>query len=335
MNLMEDFTDWNLLNKAGQYLKTYQYFKAFDIYDDNAYDKINFKPPFWIKPIKSYGSFLAYKIENKEQFIECIKEAREHIDLMIEPFTFIFDKYKVSPEISRMEEKMFAETVIKGHQCTAEGYAANNEVEVYGIIDSILADNGSSFDRYEYPSNLDHEIKKRIASISKKAIKQVGLKASAFNIEFFFNENTGEINLLEINPRMSQSHGDMFEKVHGMSHHEIMLNIALGRKPVKLDKKGEYKVAAHFMLRSFKSGIVKNTPGEKTINELRQKYPGFDIILNVKEGMDLDDMAQHHIDSYSYVMANIFLGAQSRKELLEKYNDVVKKLSIKLDPKED
>ncbi len=310
-------------------------FKAFDIYDDNAYDKIDFKPPFWIKPIKSYGSFLAYKIENKEQFNECIREAREHIDLMVEPFTYIFDKYEVSPEISKMEEKMFAETMIKGHQCTAEGYSVNGKIEVYGIIDSILEGDTSSFSRYEYPSSLDQETKERIFSISKKAIRQIGLKNSAFNIEYFYDENTGEINLLEVNPRMSQSHGDMFEKVHGMSHHEIMLNIALGRKPVKLDKTGEYEIAAHFMLRSFKSGIVKEAPGKKTINELKQKYPDFDILLNVKEGMDLDDMAQHHIDSYSYVMANIFLGAQSSGELLEKYNDVVEKLAIKVEPGEE
>ncbi len=310
-------------------------FRAFDIYDDNAYDTIGFEPPFWIKPIKSYGSYLAYRIEDKEQFNECIEEAREHIDLMVEPFTYIFDKYKVSPEMSKMEEKMFAETVISGHQCTAEGYAINNQVEVYGIIDSILEGDTSSFARYDYPSRLDQKAQERIAGVSEKVIRQIGLKTSAFNIEFFYNENTGEIKLLEINPRMSQSHADMFEKVHGMSHHEVMLNLALDRKPVKLDKKGEFRVASHFMLRSFKPGIVRNAPGEETISRLKRKYLDFDILLNVEEGMDLDDMAEHHIDSYSYVMANIFLGAQSKKELIDKYNDVVEQLSIRVDPKEE
>ena len=326
---------WSRLEQKKAIPENIPKFKAFDIYDDNAYDDIGFKPPFWIKPIKSYGSYLAYRIENKEQFNKCIEEAREHIDLMVEPFTYIFDKYKVSPEISKMKEKMFAETVIAGHQCTAEGYSVNNKIEVYGIIDSILEGDTSSFARYEYPSSLNQEAQDRIAEVSKKVIRQIGLKTSAFNIEYFYNEKTGEINLLEINPRMSQSHGDMFEKVHGLSHHEIMLNIALGRKPVKLDKKGDFKVASHFMLRSFKPGIVTSVPTEEKINELKKKYPDFDIMLNVKEGMDLDDMAEHHIDSYSYVMANIFLGAQSRKELLEKYNNVVEELAIKTDPKEE
>ncbi len=310
-------------------------FTAINIYDDNAFDKIGLKPPFWIKPIKSYGSYLAYEIKDKEQFYRCIEEAREHIDLMVEPFSYIFEKYKVSTEISKMNEKMFAETVIEGHQCTAEGYALNDKVKVYGIIDSILDEGTSSFSRYEYPSELDQNVKNRIADVSVKVIRHIGLDQTAFNIEYFYNEKTDEINLLEINPRMSQSHADMFEKVHGISHHEIMLNLALNRKPEKLDKKGEYKKAAHFMLRSFKPGIVKNVPGDKIINDLKIKYSGLEVLVNVEEGMNLDDMAEHQIDSYSYVLANIFLGAQDRNELIGKYNDVVEQLSIEIEHKDD
>ncbi len=306
-------------------------FKAFDIYDDNVFDSIGLEPPFWIKPVKSYGSFLAWEITDKDQFGECIEEAREHIDLMMEPFTYIFKKYNVSPEISRMKEKMFAETVIKGHQCTAEGYALNDTVKVYGIIDSILEEDTPSFSRYEYPSELGQDVRKRIAGISEKVIRHIGLKQTAFNIEYFYNEKTDEIKLLEINPRMSQSHADMFEKIHGISHHEIMLNLALNRKPERLGKEGEYKKAAYFMLRSFKPGVVRNVPGEKIINELKSKYRGLEILINVEKGMNLDDMPEHHIDSYSYVLAHIILGAGNRKELIDKYNDVVKQLSIEIE----
>ncbi|MFO7924522.1 MAG: ATP-grasp domain-containing protein [Bacteroidales bacterium] len=325
---------WSRIEQSKAIPENIPKFKVFDIYDDNAFDKIGFETPFWIKPIKSYGSFLAYRIGDKKQFNECMAEALEHIDLMVEPFTDIFHKYNVSPEISEMKEKMFAETVIKGHQCTAEGYAINNEVEVYGIVDSILEGKTSSFSRYEYPSALKNEVQERIAGLSKKVIKQIGLNNSAFNIEYFYNEKTDEINLLEINPRISQSHADMFEKVHGISHHRIMLRLALNRQPEEPEKQGDFKKAAHFMLRSFKPGTVKNSPSDKIINDLKQKYPGFEILLNVKEGMDLNDLAEHHIDSYSYVMANIFLGAQNRKELLEKYNDVVEQLSIEIESEE-
>lgn len=85
------------------------------------------------------------------------------------------------------------------------------------------------------------------------------------------------------------------------------------------------------MHRSFKPGVVRKVPSEKEIEDLKKKYPDLLIKVNIREGMDLDDMPPHHIDSYSYVLANIFLGAQNTRELLEKYHDVTDNLSIGID----
>ncbi len=41
------------------------------------------------------------------------------------------------------------------------------------------------------------------------------------------------------------------------------------------------------MLRSFKPGIVKNVPGRSIINELKRKYSGLEIMINVEQGMSL------------------------------------------------
>ncbi len=61
-------------------------------------------------------------------------------------------------------------------------------------------------------------------------------------------------------PRISQAHTDMFEKIHGISHHSIMLNIALGRRPKALEYKGDYRIAANFMVRTYEPGMVKKAP---------------------------------------------------------------------------
>ncbi len=308
-------------------------FKPFDPFDDNAYEKIGFKPPFWIKPIKSYHSYLAYKINGADDFKESMAEVREHIDYMEKPFFHIIDNYSDPEEFSGMKEKMYAETPIGGHQCTLEGYAFDDEIVVYGIIDSITEEGKSSFARYEYPSSLPQEVQFRMADIAGKVIGQVGLMTSAFNIEFFYNSEANEIYLLEINPRISQSHGDIFEKVHGLSNHHIMLNLALSQRPRPLENEGEFAVAAHFMLRSFKPGIVRNVPAKKKIDALKKKYPDLVIQISVKEGMDLDDLPDYHIDSYSYVLADINLGGEDREDLLEKYKNVVKELAIEIEHK--
>ncbi len=309
-------------------------FRAFDHNDDKAYDKIGFTPPFWIKPIKSYHSYLAYKIHNKKHFDACMEEVREHIDYMVEPFSYIVSEFGMPENISQQKEKMFAETSISGHQCTVEGYVFDGEVVIYGLVDSVTHEKYPSFARYQYPSGLPYEVQYRMSDLSRKVIRQIGLSNAAFNIEYFYNAEENEINLLEVNPRMSQSHADLFEKVHGISHHHVMLNLALNRRPKPLENEGDFEVAAHFMLRTFSGkGKVQKVPDRKEIEQLKKKHPELEISISAKEGMNLSDIEEHHVDSYSYVLAYINLGGQTQEELLEKYNDVKENLSFQIKEK--
>ncbi len=320
---------WSRLEQQKVIPRSLPQFKAFDPFDDDAYEKIDFITPYWIKPIKSYRSFLAYSISGPIQFRGYMEEVRKHVNFMAEPFNYIFKEFGMPHEITDMEETMIAETPIHGHQCTVEGYAFEDEVIVYGIVDSVREEDRSSFSRYEYPSNLPQEIQFRMADLTRRVISEIGLMNSAFNIEFFYDSTANMIYLLEINPRISQAHTDIFEKVHGISHHHIMLNLALNRRPKALDYHGDFRKGAHFMLRTFESGRVKGVPSKDELDILKQKYPDLAIKINVKEGMNLDDM--HGQDSYSYELANIYLGGRNQEELLEKYHDVVDNLSFSID----
>src|SRR6056297_2902470 len=304
-------------------------FAAFDPFDDKAYQHIEMIPPFWIKPIKSYRSFLAYKINSEYQFNDLMEEVREHIHFMSEPFNHIFQNYNLPQEYANMKETMIAETPITGFQCTVEGYVYNGEVVVYGIVDSLREEDRSSFTRYEYPSSLPQEIQFRMADLTRRAITQVGLNNSPFNIEFFYNNTVNQIFLLEINPRISQAHTDIFEKIHGISHHSIMLNLALGRRPKALEYKGKHRIASNFMLRTYEPGKVKSVPSEKQIEKLQERYPDLNLKIHIKEGMHLNEL--YGQDSYSFEIANLFLGARNQEELLEKYNDCVENLSFDIE----
>ncbi len=320
---------WSRLEQQKVIPKSIPQFKAFNPFDDDAFEQIDFITPYWIKPIKSYRSFLAYKINGPVQFGEYMQEVREHVDFMSEPFNYIFKEYGMPHEFTDMPERMIAETPITGHQCTVEGYAYDDEVVVYGIVDSVREEDRSSFSRYEYPSSLPQEIQFRMADLTRRAITQIGLWNSPFNIEFFYNSTANQIYLLEINPRISQAHTDIFEKIHGISHHHIMLSLALGKRPKALDYDGDFRIAAHFMLRTFQNGEVKETPSEKEIKALKERYDDLAIKINVKPEMNLDEMFGQ--DSYSYELANIFLGGKNKEELLEKYDEVVRGITFKID----
>ncbi len=320
---------WSRLEQSKVIAEHIPQFKAFNPFDEDAYQKLGMMAPFWVKPIKSFRSFLAYRINGEHQFYESMQEVRRHIDFMAQPFRELMQRRGMPEEFAAMEESCIAESSIGGHQCTVEGYVNNGRVVVYGIVDSIREGDRSSFSSYEYPSGLPQEIQFRMADVSRRAISQIGLDHSPFNIEYFYNPTADEVYLLEINPRISQAHTDIFEKVHGISHHSIMLNLALGRKPRTLEYKGEFNKAANFMLRTFESGRVKKSPTPEEIKILKKFIPGLEVKIHVRDGMHLQELQGQ--DSYSYELANIFVGGRDHKELVDKYNQCVEGLTFDIE----
>ncbi len=320
---------WSRLEQGKVISEHIPLFKAFDPFDEKAYDSLGLLPPFWIKPIKAFRSFLAYHINGEAQFYEIMKEMQRDINFIIQPFQEFMRIYNLPAEFTSMKENCIAESAISGHQCTLEGYVYCGRVVSYGLVDSIREANCPSFARYEYPSSLPQEIQFRMADIARRIITQIGLDNCAFNIEFFYDQTADEVYLLEINPRISQSHGDIFEKVHGASHHSIMLDLATGKKPKTLNNSGNYNKAANFMLRIFERGRVKKAPLEEEINRVKETIPGLEITLKVTEGMHLSDLQNQ--DSYSFELANIFIGGRDQQDLVEKYEKVIEDLSFEIE----
>ncbi|MFP4170226.1 MAG: acetyl-CoA carboxylase biotin carboxylase subunit family protein [Methanomassiliicoccales archaeon] len=304
-------------------------FKAFDPVDPEAFRDLDMVPPFWIKPFKSFRSYLAYKVNDEYMFNQYAQEIQENIDFLQEPFNYLFEAYSMPKEFVFMRESCVAESPLTGHQCTLEGYVHDGEVVVYGIVDSVRESDRSSFSRYEYPSSLPMEIQFRMADVTRRAITQIGLDNSPFNVEFFYNSTHNEVGLLEINPRISQAHTDIFEKVHGVSHHRIMLQIALGRRPEAMEYRGEFNVAANFMVRTYEPGRVTRVPDDGVVKSLTNEMPGTIIKMGVREGQHLDELQGQ--DSYSYQLANVYIGGNDRLELLNKYHRCMDRLHFEIE----
>ena len=319
---------WSRLEQSKVIPRSIPRFRAFDPFDDNAYQHIEMIPPFWIKPIKSYRAMLAHKITSEYQFTKVMKEVRDQIGYLSEPFSFILQNYHLPQEYAQMKETMIAETPITGYQCTVEGYVYEGEVVVYGIVDSVREGDQSSFARYEYPSSLPQEIQFRMADLARRAITQIGLNNSPFNIEFFYDSTINHVFLLEINPRISQAHADIFEKIHGISHHSIMLNLALGRRPKALEYAGACRIAANFMVRTYEPGLVKIAPSKEELDRLKEKYPDIEIKIHIREGMHLSEL--YGQDSYSYELANLFIGAGNKTQMLDIYYDCLDNLTFEI-----
>ncbi|MDZ7724899.1 MAG: ATP-grasp domain-containing protein [candidate division KSB1 bacterium] len=323
---------WSRLEQQKVILGHIPRFQAFDPFQENVFDTIDILTPYWIKPIKSFRSFLSYQINGEGQFYEAMEEVKKHIDFIGKPFKQLMNTYHMPQEIAEMPESCIAESPIGGAQCTLEGYVYNGRVTVYGVVDSIREPDSSSFARYEYPSSLPLEIQHRMIDVARTAIQQIELDNSPFNIEFFYNQSYDEVFLLEINPRISQAHTDIFEKVHGTSHHQIMLDLALGQKPKVMEKNGKYNLAGHFMVRTFENGVVKKVPSDDEIKALKKEQPDTRVKIPVHPGMPLSDLQGQ--DSYSYEIANLFIGGRDQADIIEQYDHCLDMLTFEIEPEE-
>jgi len=322
---------WSRIEQRKAAVESVPQFQAFDPLHDNAFAELNLVPPFWVKPIKSFRSYLAFRINDEREFVQAMEQMRHGISKMNAPFQYLMDRYRMPEFFARMPETAIAESMISGSQCTLEGYVFEGEVIGYGIVDSVREGDRSSFSRYEYPSSLPLDVQFRMIEIARRVVSQLDLDDSPFNMEFFYNQTHDHIFILEINPRISQAHVDMFEKVHGYSHQQVMVDIALGRRPAPMERQGAYQVSANFMLRVFEDGIVTRVPTTAEIEAVRARFPGADFKILVHEGDQLGSLEGQ--DSYSYEVANIFLGAATRVELLDRYDETVTMLGFEVDGK--
>jgi hypothetical protein len=304
-------------------------FTPFDPFDDHALDRIDLKFPFWIKPVKSTASQLGFRINSTKDFARATSILRDKIGLF-KPFDYLLDIVQLPPEVARVNSShCVAEQIISGRQCTLEGYVHNGEVHSYGIIDSIREPNRTTFARYQYPSRLPRKVQEEMAAITEKVMTHIGFDHSAFNIEFFWNERKDKIWFLEINTRIPQSHSDLFAKVDGVSNHQIMLNVALQQDPWFPRRQGKYKVAGKFFLREYQDKLITSTPTREDLDEISRQIPGTLIDLQGKAGMRLSEIPEQ--DSYSYATAFIYLGANSQKELVDKFQQCRKMLKFQFE----
>jgi quercetin dioxygenase-like cupin family protein len=293
-------------------------FRAFDPFDDEALAKLGMDFPFWVKPVKSFSSYLGFRIKNESDWERAIAEIRANIGRFAGPFDQLLERVELPAEVAEVGGGMcVAEGIIGGRQCTQEGFVHKGKVKAYATVDSIREPNGSSFSRYQYPSGLPTSVRKRMSRITERFLTHIGYDNAPFNIEFFWDANEDRIWLLEVNTRISESHCDLFEKVDGASHHEVAVDLSLGHRPRLPYRDGEFAHAAKFFVRSYRDAMVTRVPGQTEIERLQREIPGTLVKILPRPGMRLSDMMDQ--DSYSYTLAILWIGAATTNQLQKRY----------------
>jgi hypothetical protein len=278
--------------------------------------------PMWLKPVKSFSSELAFKAENDAEFADAVAEIRAGVGRVGEPFGYVLDQVDLPPEIARVGgAACLAEEALQGVQAAVEGYVFRGEVVVYGALDSINYPDSSSFLRHQYPSQLGEEPVRRMRDVAERVMKQIGFDNGTFSIEFFCDPESGQVALLEINPRHSQSHAELFEFVDGVANHEIMVRLGLGQDPGRRPGKGTYQIAGKWYLRRFEDGVVTRVPTREEIAAVQDRIDGTQIAIVPEVGQRLSDLPEQ--DSYSFELAQLFVAGHTEHEMVQKYQACV------------
>lgn len=305
-------------------------FEAVNPFNDSAIDDLEMDYPFWLKPIKSFASHLGFKIENREEFAAALKETREHITRIGDQFNVIMNMVDLPPDIREVDGNWcIAEQLIGGWQSGVEGYVLNGQTFVHGIFDCYKDNNAWSFNRYEYPSRWPQRVQDRMVEATEKLMAHLGYNQAPFGVEFFWDEPADKLWLIEVNTRISQSHSDQYEKVHGISNHEIAIAVALGNKPNIPKVKGAFNCAAKFHLRRYADCKVLKVPSEENLAAIALEVPGTEVHLSVEPGMQLSELRDQ--DSFSFEIATVHLGAPDQAELLRRFRWVAETLEFEFD----
>jgi hypothetical protein len=290
--------------------------------------------PVWLKPVKSFSSELAFHVGDDTELAAAVAEIRAGVSRVGRPFQFVLDQIELPAEIAEVGgEACLAEEALSGVQAATEGYVAGGKVTVNGALDSINYPDTPCFLRHQYPSQLPGEIVEEMKTVSERVITQMGLDNSTFSIEFFCVPETGRVSVLEINARHSQSHAEMFEYVDGVPNHHCMIQLGLGGDPSLPRGEGPYGIAAKWYYRRFGDALVTRVPTADEINAIERDIAGVTIDITASEGERLSEMPAQ--DSYSYELADLFIGAANEEELREKYDRCIAALRFEFDGKFD
>ncbi|MGD8860681.1 MAG: ATP-grasp domain-containing protein [Myxococcales bacterium] len=308
-------------------------FCAVDPFAEQPFEQVTLDFPFWVKPVKAYGSALGFRINERADFDRAIEAARRGLRRFGDPFNRILSRVELPEDLGGVDgNHLLAEQLIGGREIAPEGYVQHGVFHAHGMIDMVRAANHKSFLRYEYPSSAPRALQQRAIEAARKTLAQVGFDDGCFNMEFFWNDKQDRLWIIEVNSRISQSHSYLFRLVDGMSNHEVAIHVALGDEPLFEHGAGPFRHSAKFLHRRFDptDAIVTHVPDDGDLQRLRERQPKTLVKVTVEPGMRLSELKDQ--DPYSFVLAELDIGATSTHELNQKYEEAVALLPFELTP---
>ena len=235
--------------------------------DDIAY-------PVFVKPVKAAFSVLARKVRNRDELAALARFGIWELWVirhLVEPFERIC--------MARLPEagsahRMLLEQPVTACQYNLDGYVFGGELRELGFVESVMYPGTQCFMRFVHPCALPASARARALDVARRFLAEVGFTHGLFNMEFFHDEATDRLTVIEFNPRMASQFSDLYLRVDGIDLHRVALELAHGRDPALLPRiEPTAGVAASFVYRSFDPAARPPMPSAAQQAELSRQFP--------------------------------------------------------------
>jgi hypothetical protein len=274
--------------------------------------------PAFVKPVKAAFSVLAREVAHRAALQAHTRFGGRELWIirrLVEPFDRLCRSRL--PEAGTAH-RMLLEEPVPGRvaQYNLDGWVDNGHVHPLGVVDAVMYPGTQAFMRWEYPSRLPEPVQERALGVARRFLHAIGYRHGMFNLEFFHDEVTDRLSVIECNPRLASQFGDLYRRVRGLDPHAMAVALALGRDALSAPRcEASANVAASLVYRAFDAASVPPAPNARQTAALVRAFPDALMFSFPKAGSalarDFKWTGSHH---YGFV----HLGAVDRHQLRER-----------------
>jgi hypothetical protein len=291
-------------------------------YDIGAREAEQLRDPLFVKPVKATFSVLARRCDTPRQLMAHLRFRpfeKLVIERLIEPHNQALRRF---PQFAIDSRHLVVEEVLEGRQINVDGYVHDGAVQLLGICDEHMYPGTISFLRFAFPGRTDAALAARVREASERVVRGYGIDHGFFNLEFFVDESSGALKLIEVNPRLASQLAQCYDWVLGIDTYELGFAMALGR-PLPSPHTAPFGAAASFVWRSFDASSCPRLPSAEDRAWLAREFPQARLEVYPKRGGALQRDLKW-LGSHRWAVLN--MPGRDEAELRERYVRVCERL---------
>jgi hypothetical protein len=244
--------------------------------------------PLFAKPIKAAFSVLAREVATAGELHAHTRFGwgeRWIIEHLVEPFERIARQRLAE---AGSAHRLMWEAPVHAGQFNLDGFVWQGRAQAVGVTDSIMYPGTQAFMRFAYPSRLPAAVQARALEVAARFLKAVSFDHGLFNMEFFYDESSGRLTVIEFNPRMASQLADLYLRVDGIDLYAMQLALAYGQDPASVPRcQPTAGAAASFVYRSFDPSSPARMPDAAALSAFAGQFPDAFVLQFPKAGKSL------------------------------------------------